>query len=177
VSLFSDHYEANREILEGDIPGWNWPRCGQRMTITVGPSAAGKSTWSAAQGMQVVSSDEIRKAISPDGEIPGSQAGIFQSVRASSSRVLATGRDVIVDAMHVEVEHRRRQVESAPPDIGVRYVIIDRPLADKQRDAGWRSGRGIVEKYDQVFPAKVESALNGDGNPSVEVIDLRQVGN
>ncbi len=78
--------------------------------------------------------------------------------------------------MHVEVEHRRRQVESAPPDIGIRYVIIDRPLADKQSDAGWRSGRGIVEKYDQVFPEKVQSALNGDGNPGVEVIDLRQVG-
>lgn len=78
-----------------------------------------------------------------------------------------------MDAMHVEVEHRRRQVESAPPDIGIRYVIID---PDKQRDAGWRSGRGIVEKYDQVFPEKVQSALSGDGNPGVEVIDLWQVG-
>jgi predicted kinase len=176
VSLFSDHYEANREILEGDVPGWNWPRCGQTMTLTVGPPAAGKSTWAVAQGIEVVSSDEIRKDITPDGEIPGSQAGIFKRVRASSSRVLAAGRDVIVDAMHVEVEHRRRQLGTAPLDIGVRYVIIDRPLADKQRDAGWRSGRGLVEKYDQAFPEKVKSALNGDGNPRIEVVDLRQIG-
>jgi hypothetical protein len=33
-----------------------------------------------------------------------------------------------------------------------------------------------VEKYDQVFPEKVQSALSGDGNPGVEVIDLWQVG-
>ena len=83
------------------MPGWNWPRCGQTMILTVGPSGAGKSTWSVEQGIGVVSSDEIRKEISPDGETPGSQAGIFHKVRAASSKVLEDGRDVIVDAMHI----------------------------------------------------------------------------
>ena len=79
------------------------------------------------QGIEVVSSDEIRKEISSDGETPGSQAGIFHKVRAASSKVLEDGRDVIVDAMHILPEHRLRQIAIAPPDIRIKYVVIDRP--------------------------------------------------
>jgi hypothetical protein len=143
------------------------------MTLTVGPSGGGKSKWSAEHSVEIVSSDEIRGETNPDGETPGSQTGIFHRVRAASSKILEEGRDVVVDAMHIEVERRLRQVSIAPPDVGIRYVIIDRPLADKLRDAGWRAGRGIVERYDQVFPSKVAAALDGDGRPHVQVVDLR----
>jgi hypothetical protein len=146
------------------------------MTLTVGPSGAGKSKWSAEQGVEVVSSDEIRKESNPDGEIPGSQAGVFHRVRAASSKALEEGRDVIVDAMHIEEEHRLRQLSIAPPDIGIKYAIIDRPLADKIRDAGWRTGRGIVEKYDVLFAGKVCRALEGDGRADIQVLDLRPKG-
>jgi predicted kinase len=173
ITKISDYYEAHRELIEGDVPGWNWPRCGQSMTLTVGPSGGGKSRWSTEQGAAIVSSDEIRKETNPDGETPGSQAGIFHQVRTASAKILEEGRDVIVDAMHIEAEHRLRQISIAPPDVGIRYVIIDRPLADKVRDAGWRAGRGIVEKYDEVFPSKVAAALAGDERQEVQVIDLR----
>src|SRR5712692_3413662 len=75
----------------------NWPRCGQTMIMTVGPSGSGKTTWSTAQGIETVSSDEIRNLIHNSGEVPGDQSGIFRHVRASSSRILSSGRDVIVD--------------------------------------------------------------------------------
>ncbi len=173
LAKISDYYEANREIIEGDVPGWNWPRRGQSMILTVGPSGGGKSRWSAEQGVDIVSSDEIRKETNPDGETPGSQAGIFHRVRSASSKILEEGRDVIVDAMHIEAEHRNRQTSLAPPDIGIKYVIIDRPLADKLRDAGWRAGRGIVEKYDELFSVKVAAAVQGDGRADIQVVDLR----
>lgn len=176
LSRISDYYEAHRDLVEGDVPGWNWPRCGQTMTLTVGPSGSGKSKWSSEQGVEIVSSDEIRREISADGETPGSQAGIFQRVRTASSRVLEDGRDVIVDAMHIEAEHRLRQISIAPPDVGIKYVIIDRPLSDKLRDAGWRAGRGIIEKYHELFPARVATALRGDERPEVEILDLRADG-
>lgn len=70
-------------------------------------------------------------------EVPGDQSGVFRHVRMRSTHVLSKGKDVMVDAMHVEAEDRKRQSMIAPPDIGVRYVIIDRPLADKLKDAGW----------------------------------------
>jgi len=173
LARISEYYENHRDLIEGDVPGWNWPRCGQSMILTVGPSGAGKSTWSVEQGIEIVSSDEIRKEISSDGETPGSQTGIFHKVRAASSKVLEEGRDVIVDAMHILPEHRLRQIAIAPPDIRIKYVVIDRPLADKLRDAGWRTGRGIVEKYDELFPAQVAAALQGDGRSDTQVVDLR----
>ncbi|MCA6101602.1 ATP-binding protein [Bradyrhizobium australafricanum] len=176
ITLFSEHYEANRETLDCDIPGWNWPRCGQTMTLTVGPSGAGKSRWSAEQGIDVVSSDEIRKEHSSDGELPGDQSDVFHRVRSRSSRLLGEGRDVIVDAMHVEPEHRLRQVSIAPPDLKVRYVIIDRPLEEKQRDAGWRAKKGVVEQYHATFTAQLPAALNGDGRQDIQVVDLRSRG-
>lgn len=175
LARISEFYENHRDLIEGDVPGWNWPRCGQSMILTVGPSGAGKSKWSTEQGVDIVSSDEIRKEMSPDGETPGSQVGIFHKVRAASSKVLEDGRDVIVDAMHILPEHRRRQISIAPPDIRIKYVVIDRPLADKLRDAGWRAGRGIVEKYDELFPTHVAAALQGDGRPEIQVVDLRTV--
>jgi hypothetical protein len=76
--------------------------------------------------------------------------------------------------MHLLSEHRLRQIAIAPPDIRIKYVLIDRPLADKLRDAGWRTGRGIVEKYDELFPAQVAAALQGDGRSEIQVVDLRK---
>jgi predicted kinase len=175
IHQFSEHYEANRETLDCDIAGWNWPRCGQTMTLTVGPSGAGKSRWSTEQFAEVVSSDEIRKEMNPDGETPGDQFAVFHRVRAGSSRILGAGRDVIVDAMHIDPEHRLRQLSIAPPDVKIRYVIIDRPLAEKNRDAGWRADKGLVEKYDRLFASQVATALDGDGRSDIQVLDLRSL--
>lgn len=173
IARFSDYYEATIGDVDFDIPGWNWPRCGQSMTLTVGPSGAGKSTWSAAQGIEVVSSDEIRKERSPDGEVGGPQSEIFHEVRTRSAKVLANGRSVIVDAMHIEPDDRLRQLAIAPTDVQKKYALIDRPLADKQRDGGWREQKGLVGKYHKLFADREDSALAGDGRSDVEVIDLR----
>lgn len=173
IERLSDLFVDNFDLLETDVPGWNWPRCGQTLTMTVGPSGAGKSTWAEAQGIEVVSSDRVRIELHGTAEVPGDQSGIFRQVRLRSTEILSTGRHVIVDAMHVEAEDRKRQSKIAPPDIGLRYVIIDRPIEEKLRDAGWRTGRGIVEQYHEAFPIKVAAALTGDGRSEVEVVDLR----
>ena len=175
IHQFSEHYEVHRETLDCDIAGWNWPRCGQTMTLTIGPSGAGKSRWSAEQPVEVVSSDEIRKGMTPDGELSGDQSAVFYRVRAGSSQILSAGRDVIVDAMHIDPEHRLRQLSIAPPDVKIRYVIIDRLLTDKQRDAGWRAEKGLVEKYDRLFELQVATALAGDGRSDIQVLDLRSL--
>jgi hypothetical protein len=47
IHQFSEHYEAHRETLDCDIAGWNWPRCGQTMTLTIGPSGGAISNKSA----------------------------------------------------------------------------------------------------------------------------------
>jgi predicted kinase len=161
IERFSELYNDCIELLQCEIPGWDWPRCGQTLIMTIGPSSGGKTTWSASQGVETISSDA------------GDQSGTFRHVQASSAQILSKGRDVIVDAMHVEPEHRKRQAATAPPDIKVRYVIIDRPLEEKRRDGGWRIEKELVDKYDRLFSVQVAAALAGDGGSNVEVVDLR----
>jgi predicted kinase len=173
VERLSELYDDNIDPLECEVPGWNWPRCGQTMTMTIGPSGAGKSTWSATQGIDIVSSDQLRIELHGSAEAPGDQSAIFRQVRARSARLLGKGKDVIVDAMHVEAEHRLTQSAVVPPDVRVRYVIIDRPLAEKQRDGGWRHEKGLVEKYDLLFADQAAAVLTGDGRDDIEVVDLR----
>ena len=93
-----------------------------------------------------------------------------------SAKVLGNGRSVIVDAMHIESEDRLRQLAIAPADVQKRYALIDRPLADKQRDGGWRGQKGLVDKYHRLFAEHAGTALAGDGRKDVEVIDLRRQG-
>jgi hypothetical protein len=121
----------------------------------------------------VVSSDGVRVELHQSAEVPGDQSGIFRHVRMRSTQVLSKGKDVIVDAMHVEAEDRKRQSAVAPPDVQVRYVIIDRPLDEKRRDGDWRLEKGLVDKYDRLFAHQVNAAMTGDGSANVEIVDLR----
>jgi hypothetical protein len=68
--------------------------------------------------------------------------------------------------MHIEPEHRLRQLSIAPPDTKTRYVVMDRPLAEK-------AGRDLIEKYDCLFTAESEVALKGDGRSDIHDVDLR----
>ena len=86
---------------------------------------------------------------------------------------MCEGRDVILDARHLKAEQRKRQALLAPPDIDVRYVIIDRPLAEKQKDAGSPGGRGIVELDHAQFAATLDAVLAGDALSNVIVEDER----
>jgi hypothetical protein len=172
IERFSELYNDSIELLHCEIPGWDWPRCGQTLIMTIGPSSGGKTTWSASQGVETISSDAVRDLIG-GSQRPGDESATFRHIQANSAEILSKGRDVIVDAMHVEPEQRKRQAATAPPDIKVRYVIIDRPIEEKRRDGGWRIEKGLVEKYDRLFSCQVADVLTGDGAPNVEVVDLR----
>ncbi len=173
IETLSDHYEANRDVLEGDIPGWDWPRCGQELTLTIGPPAAGKSRWASRLGIAVVSSDEIRKELGGEMVFNADQATVFREVRDRARKHLAQGDCVVVDAMNLESAHRARQISIMPRDLPIRYAVIGRPLEDKQRDAKWRAEKGLVEKYHGPFRECLEMALGADGLDGIEVIDLR----
>jgi predicted kinase len=173
IERFSKLYNDNSELPQCEIPGWDWPRCGQTLIMTVGPSSGGKTTWCASQDVETISYDAVRDQIG-GSKVPGDQSGTFYHVQSSSAQILSKGRDVIVDAMHVEPGHRKQQAAIAPPDIKVRYVIIDRPLEEKQRDGVWRIEKVLVDKYDRLFSVQVAAALAGDGGANVEVVDLRR---
>ena len=63
----------------------------------------------------------------------------------------------------------------APEGGRIRYIVIDRPMEEKRRDAGWRAELPIdlLAKHDQTFRSQLSDILAGDNLPNVTVIDLR----
>ncbi|WP_156358292.1 AAA family ATPase [Sphingobium sp. Leaf26] len=170
-----DRIVANIDDV-ADVQGWDWPRCGQRLVLLVGPSGAGKTTYAAANFVDetVLSSDAIREELYGSLGMTGSQEHVFAVLRGRARDLLAAGRSVVVDATNLRREDRLANVNLVPDDIPVEYILIDRPMGQKKRDGGWRLERpGLLDGHARSFQAELTALLAGDGLMNVTVIDKR----
>jgi predicted kinase len=155
--------------------GWDWPRCGQSMTLMVGPSGAGKSRWARRNhdAAEVVSSDEIHVELYGDLAVDGDKAPVFAALRRRAIELLASGRSVCIDATNLRQADRLANVRLAPPDMPVRYVVVDRPMAEKEATAGWRAEKpGLLLRHEALFAQELPAILARDGLPNVTLVDL-----
>lgn len=163
----------------GDVAGWDWPRCGQKLVLLVGPSGAGKTTYAAANfaGEAVLSSDAIREELYGSQGLGGSQERVFAVLRERARRLLSAGQTVVIDATNLVRHDRLRNAELVPKDIPVDYVVIDRPMSEKQRDGGWRLERhGLLDSHARRMTVELQDILAGDGLGNVTVHDRRSAG-
>ncbi|MDL1890333.1 hypothetical protein FBQ96_12270, partial [Nitrospirales bacterium NOB] len=155
------------------------------LTLMVGPSGGGKTTWlrsSEATSLgidpsHVLSSDQFRKDLCGDFRDQTKNEKVFAAIHAVAAARLKNGLATVIDATHI----RRRDRVSAAQMLGgkcqVRYIVIDRPMDEKRRDAGWRADLPIdlLAKHDQTFRSQLKEILAGDDLPNVTVHDLRQM--
>lgn len=169
------------------------------LTLMVGPSGAGKTTW--LRGLfaesrsahvsdfgiktrHIVSSDAIREDLCGDFRNQDRNEEVFAALHGVVKTRLRHGLPAVVDATNLRRKDRLSIVDLAPPGGAVRYIVIDRPIAEKRRDAGWRGeivGKDgqpvdLIGKHDQTFRSQLSDILSGDRLPNIEVIDLRRVG-
>ncbi len=159
-----------------DVVGWDWPRCGQRLIMLVGPSGAGKSTYARTNyaGETIVSSDAIREELSGAGGMAGSQDAVFAAVRDRAKAALAAGKTVVIDATNLRRSDRLMNTDLVPEDIPIEYVVIDRPMAEKERDGGWRLEKPqLLSTHAKMFEAELSDILAGDNRGNVTVLDRR----
>lgn len=163
------------------------------LTILVGPSGAGKSTWLRQQCLganpygirtrHIISSDEIREDLCGDFRCQDKNDEVFAALHAQVKTRLRHGIPAVVDATNLRKKDRLAVAGLAPPDGMIRYIVLDRPMADKYRDGGWRNqvigadGQpfDLIAKHAQTFASQLKDILAGDRLPNVEVIDLRIV--
>lgn len=156
------------------------PICDPLLTIMVGPSGGGKSTW-CFHNMPVdeyISSDNLRLAYT--GTIDQSRnEDVFFALHKLAKARLECGLPVTIDATNLRRKDRLACVALAPEGAGVRYVICNRPMADKFATAGWRGvvtmpdGKSLIEAHEQRFNSQMKDILAGDGLPQVTVVDAR----
>lgn len=163
---------------------WDEPKGGDPglLTIMVGPSGSGKTTWLESDAAldlgirrsQVLSSDATRADLCGDFRCQDKNDQVFRALHAQARERLAYGLPTVIDATNLKRKDRLACVACAPTNGPVRYVVIDRPLADKTRDGGWRLEiPGLLEKHDQTFRSQLKDILSGDGLVNVSVIDAR----
>lgn len=154
------------------------------LTLMVGPSGAGKTTWlhgEEAEGdygihpSHIVSSDQFRRDLLGDFRDQTKNDDVFAAVHAVAKVRLAHGLPTVIDATNLRRKDRLEAVKLARGG-PVRYIVIDRPIEEKKRDAGWRAELPIdlFAKHEQTFRSQIKDILAGDKQPNVEVVDLRR---
>ena len=168
----SERWDRVADNLTALVPGWDWPRSGQCLSMMVGPAAGGKSTWAMTQDIPVVSTDSLRIQMYGSLSVAGSQGPVFRTARAQVASLMRAGSHAILDACHLRKDDRVRNASMVPPDLCVRYVIVDRKLEDKLSTAGDRKP-GLVEEHHETFLSSIAECLEGDRLQHVNVVDMR----
>lgn len=150
---------------------------GPLLTLMVGPSGAGKTTY--AKGLPgYISSDELRREYTGGVEDQSRNGDVFTALHRIAKARLSSGLPVCIDATNLRRRDRLACVALAPYGAPISYVVIDRPLTDKMRDGGWRNDvmigdKSLIEAHHDRFKSALRDILAGDGLPNVNVVDLR----
>ena len=148
------------------------------LTLMVGPSRAGKSSWlrkwasEMGRGHQIITSDGLRQELCGDWRDQSKNDEVFAALHELVSTRLRHGLDTVVDATNIRRKDRLTLVELAKGG-PVRYFIIDRPLEEKLRDRG-DIPEAVVIKHDNTFKSQIKDILAGDNMKNVTVLDLRK---
>jgi len=149
--------------------------------MLIGPSGAGKSYYAFENDFTdclYLSSDMIRGQLCSDFKDQSKNAQVFALLHANVKTNIELGKNVVVDATNLLARDRRSIRDQVPQDCPIYYHVIDRPLEEKIRDAGWRAsvlikGEPLVVRHHNSFQAALPLILRGDDDPRVTVLDKR----
>lgn len=143
--------------------------------ILIGPSGAGKSTFTEQfRSDQVISSDGLRVEICGDMKDQTQNDRVFATLHELVKTRIALGLDTIVDATNLRNRDRRAIRDLVPDDCRIFYYVINRPMEEKRKTAGWRKdvfvkGKPLLEYHEQIFQSNLKDILAGDNDPRVTV--------
>ncbi len=123
----------------------------------------------------MLSSDQFRADMCGDFRDQTKNDEVFAALHAVIKARLSHGLPTVIDATNLRRKDRMTAAALAKGG-KVRYVVIDRPTEEKKRDAGWRATLpfDLIAKHEQTLGSQIKDILRGDGQPNVEVIDLRR---
>ena len=162
--------------------------------LMVGPSCAGKTRFISGRMFQdywatsgseilpsgtVISSDALRVEIAGSIGDMNVNDQVFAYITAVTKARVEGGLLTIIDATNIHARSRRPLLDVCSKDTKITYHVIDRPLWEKERDAGWRraiympDGASLVRSHHESFKGALPTILAGDNDPRVTVIDHR----
>lgn len=146
------------------------------LVLMVGPSGAGKT--SAVEDLfdpeLVVTTDYLRKLYTLDTGDQSRNVDVFRALEAIVKTRMECGLLTVVDATNIRAKHRTTLAKLTPAGKRCAYVVINRPVAEKQANAGRRAGvmignETLIDAHERVFQANLKLIRKGDGLPYVDV--------
>lgn len=157
-----------------------FPVCDPLLSIMVGPSGGGKSSWVLANvpSSWVISTDTLRSHYCGSESDQSRNEDVFDALHRLARVRLECGLPTVIDATNLRRKDRLACVALAPAGVGVRYVVCNRPLGDKRATAGRRAGvmigdKSLIDTHEERFNSQLKDILAGDGLPHVTVLDTR----
>lgn len=157
------------------------------LTMMIGPSGSGKTTWLASEDAKlnygvhpqhVISSDQVRMDLFGEMRVDRNDM-VYETLHKIVKTRLAMGLPVTVDATNIRTKDRTTIAGLAGGVCPVRYIVIDRPMADKLARGGWRLNvhfkrdQNLIQRHDEVFRSNIKAIMAGDGLQNVTVFDIR----
>ena len=149
--------------------------------MMIGPSGAGKSFWlnTSLHGYEelsyVISSDDLRKQLCGGNfQDQSKNQQVFNALHAIVIARIKNGLPCYVDVANLKRADRLSLLSLLPINTPVTYVVINRPMEEKIRDAEWRP-QWLLEKHEKTFQSQLPDILAGDHLSNVTVKDLRKV--
>jgi predicted kinase len=151
--------------------------------VLVGPPGAGKSYYAKENfpAEWVVCADDIRERLTRwRRDDPEATWKYVAPVRERIARALGQAVEgrlkrrlpTVYDNTNLLKRNRESLLALVPPGVGVRYLVLDRPLDEKLKTRGWRPAQ-LIEQQHALLQAELPQILAGDGRPFVTVLDLR----
>lgn len=147
------------------------------LTIMVGPSGAGKTSISDHRA-GYISSDALRSEYCGNIEDQSRNDDVFEALHRIAKARLDCGLPVTIDATNLRRRDRLACAALAPAGTRVKYMVVDRPLAEKVRDGSWRNEimigeKSLIEVHHERMQSVLKDVMRGDGLPHVDVVDMR----
>jgi predicted kinase len=162
------------------------------LTVMIGASGAGKSTWIEQNGLayHVVSSDVIREnqfpgknGIDPAAYTPAGFAATFGTAHAMVKVLIDGGVNVVYDATNIRRKDRvdflknvgiiDADLNRARDDVNVIYQVVERSLEDKLASFDsaprYQTNRDVIVKHDNTYKSNRKDIMRGDGIEGVTV--------
>jgi hypothetical protein len=162
------------------------------LTVMIGASGAGKSTWIDQNGSacHVVSSDLIREqqfpnesGIDPAAYTPAGFAATFGTAHAMVKVLIDGGIDVVYDATNIRRKDRvgflknvgiiDSDLNRVRDDVDVVYMVIERSLEDKltsfELAPRYQTNRDVIIKHDNTYNSNRKDIMRGDSIAGVIV--------
>ena len=150
----------------------------QYLDIMVGPSGAGKSTYVGEHYAEheIIETDAIRRELfgshdTPEAFTAENLAKTWDIAYGVLQIRLSCKMRTVFDATNLKQIDRFKLLRHVPLEQQVRYIVIDRPIAEKMENRGWRP-RDLIVKHHNTFMLERNNIMNGDWHPQViEVVD------